>query len=248
MSKIDDFVVNPSLIDSLRERITNASRASSTLEQASQEFIKITYEAFSDSLILARLFATATYEELPPKNKQFVDELSKKANIASKINKNTLVLSLLGTCGQERHWNNKNESKGHIGIPLASGDFIESIPMMSRLLKELGMGLSWIDKADTKMVTQTLGLLAGVFHVEDAKTAVDNMGRKIIAEQGFVLSYGVKTVFGLGGGYAGYPRFITAIFFTKDDIPKNVADRFMDLIITFKVNTIRHILNKTIFS
>ncbi|MFH0940065.1 MAG: hypothetical protein V1899_12410 [Planctomycetota bacterium] len=53
-------------------------------------------------------------------------------NIAHLVKNETLVLSLMGTRGDEPAWNDRRSSAGHIGIPLASADFINKIPMMIR--------------------------------------------------------------------------------------------------------------------
>src|SRR5512144_2112177 len=98
-------------------------------------------------------------------------------------------------------WNDRRNSQGHVGIPLATSDFIEAIPMMSRLLKELGMGLDWIDSNDTSMVARALGSSSGLFYVPDAALEIDAKGRKVIAGQDFVKTHGVKTVFGMGGAF-----------------------------------------------
>ncbi len=63
-----------------------------------------------------------------------------------------MVLSLLGTRGEDMRWNDRRNSQGHVGIPLVSADFIDAIPMMSRLLKELGLDLNWIASDDTESI------------------------------------------------------------------------------------------------
>jgi len=93
------------------------------------------YDEFEESIVLARLFATVPFGELPAYNQEFVNKLADSTGITQLINDKTYILSLLGTHGVEENWNARLNSQGHIGIPLASADFIDSIPMMSRLLK-----------------------------------------------------------------------------------------------------------------
>ena len=195
----------------LKNVISNETKGATLLEYAAQKYIDIIYEKFKDSIVLVRLFATIQFKDLPKPNQIFVNKLAKSAGIASLIKDNTFILSLLGTNGENQQWKNRYNSKGHIGIPLASSDFIEEIPMMSRLLKELGLGLDWIDADDTKIVSSTIGKMSGMFYVPDAKITTDKKGRKIIVADDFVSKYGVKTVFGIGGGYVLKPIFLTNI-------------------------------------
>ena len=110
--------------------------------------------------------------------------------------------------------------------------------MMSKLLKELGLDLSWLDSGDHSITKQLMGNISGVFYVEDASTATDYKGRRIISSQEFVDSYGVKTVFGMGGSYSSCDTFITAILFTRDSIPQGVAERYSLLVNGLKLATV----------
>jgi hypothetical protein len=246
MSKISDVTV--SSITALRGKIEYDIRNCTCLEDAAQKYTDLMYEEFKDSIVLVRFFATLPFKNLPAPNQRFVTNLAASAGISSLIDDQTLVLSLLGTRGEEDAWNNRRNSRGHVGIPLASGDFIEAIPMMSRLLKELGLGLDWIDSGDTEIVAKTVGGMAGVFYVPDARTTVDQKGRKIIAAQDFVSAYDVKTVFGIGGGYLTGYVFITNIVFTRETIEKRQTERFMPVVNTFKTGTIRMVSGNKIFA
>ncbi|MBN1883684.1 MAG: hypothetical protein JW885_16080 [Deltaproteobacteria bacterium] len=198
--------------------VSDIVKGSSTLEDASQKYTELLYKTFRESIIQTRIFVTVPFAQLPDKNKDFVTGLAKKTNITELIKDQTPVLSLLGTNGVEVSWNDRRKSQGHVGIPLASADFIEAIPMMSRLLKSLGADLDWIDSRDSDIVTKTLGSMSGVFYVEDAQTETDSKGRKIIAAQDFVRKYDVKTVFGIGGGISRTPYFVVNVNFLRDTI------------------------------
>lgn len=221
----------------LSDKLTKGLERKESLEKAAQVYTELMYSEFSESIILARLFLTVPFVNLPNENKDFVMNLAKSAEITDLINDQTLVLSLMGTSGIKPEWNERKKSKGHIGIPMASSDFIEEIPMMSRLLKQVGVDLSWIEKGDSHIVSRTFGQIGGVFYVEDAKTEVDTRGRKIIAAQDFVEAEGVKTVFGIAGGYIGGAAFAVTIIFLREVISKEFAERFLSSIIRFKTNT-----------
>ncbi|MBI1877719.1 MAG: hypothetical protein HYR94_05730 [Chloroflexi bacterium] len=246
MSKINE--VNSTAIAALQGKITNEIKVCNCLEQAAQKLTDVMYAEFQDSFVLVRLYATVPFNELPAANQAFVTKLAAAQNITSLIKDQTLVLSLLGTRGVNPAWNSRYNSKGHVGIPLASADFIEAIPMISRLLKELGLSLDWIGSQDTEIVTRSMGKIAGLFYVPDAKTAVDQKGRKIIAAQDFVAANNVKTVFGFGGGYFVGATIVVVIAFALETIEKSKAERFMPLVNVFKTGTTSLVSNRKIFA
>ena len=233
---------------SLQDKIAEQVADHTTLEAAAQQYMSILYETLSESLVLARLFATIPFEELPETNKGFVLDLARSAGISELIGDRTMVLSLLGSRGSKPEWNDRRNSKGHVGIPLASSNFIDRIPMMSRLLKELGAGIDWIDSQDTDLVAKTFENLSGVFFVKDAGKEVDIQGRKIIAAQDFVEQEDVKTVFGIGGCYMGSSTFFTTILFSRDSMEKELASRFMLQANKFKTATLDLVNEGRIFS
>jgi hypothetical protein len=220
-----------------------------SLEEAAQKYIDTIYEEFEESLVLVRMFLSVSYSELPRFNQKFVTNLAAEKGIALELKNNTPVLCLIGTRGEEPEWNEWQKSKGHIGIPLVSTEFIETIPMVSRLLSDLGLSLNWLKNSDSGLDIDVRGNIAGIFFVEDAKKSTDSKKRKIIPMQGFVKTYNVCSVFGIGGRYMlGSNNFVTVIFFTKEKFSKATAQRFVSLINLFKISTIRLVGQKRIFS
>lgn len=214
------------LID-LQNEVAARVEGCSSLEEAAQRYMSTLFEALSESIALVRLFASIPYKDLPEKSRGFVRSLAESASIAELIHDETLVLSLLGSRGEKSEWNDRRNSKGHTGIPLVSAAFIDRIPMMARLLKELGAGIDWIDAQDTELVARTFQNLSGVFYVRDARTEVDSQNRAIIAAQDFVEAHCIKTVFGIGGCYLGTSLFFTTIVFVRDFLERETVERFM---------------------
>ena len=209
-----------------------------SFEEAAQQYTTMLYKEFKESIVLARLFATVPYEQLSFENKLFVDNLVRDREICHVLHDHTPVLSLLGTSGAEPVWNDRRNSHGHVGIPLISAAFIDSIPMMSRLLKQLGLGLDWIDQGDTNIVKHTMGRISGVFFVPDAASEKDHLGRKIIPAQDFVTKYNVKTVFGYGGGYLESSTFYTTIIFLRETLDENKVRQITANLSFFKAITV----------
>jgi hypothetical protein len=232
----------------LERRVQKVTRASASLEEALQRYTELIYQHFAESIVLARVFATGLYRDLPAFNRRFVDELARSKNIVERVVPDMLTLSLLGTSGVEPDWNDRRRSQSHIGIPLASAAFVDAIPMVARMLHELGLGFDWIDSRDTALTLKTLGSINGVFHVADATTAVDAQGRKIIPSQDFVRKYGIRSVLGVGGAYIGYPVFIVAILFCRDEVSREHADEFIAHIHRIKASTVDLVHRGQIFA
>jgi hypothetical protein len=236
-----------SQIKDLKDKVTEGVKGARAFEQAAQIYTESIYSAFRESVVLARVFASIRYHNLPAEITRFVDVLASSKGISKLISKDTLVLTLMGSSGARPAWNDRKKSDGHIGIPLASADFIEAIPMMSRLLKELGVGLDWIDSGDTDIVKKTIGSMTGMFYVPDARTAKDKKGRDIIAARDFVSSNDVQSVFGFGGGYLLTDVFCITIIFLREELSRQSAEQFAGMMAFFKTITNDLIKDKKLF-
>ncbi|HUV13143.1 MAG TPA: hypothetical protein VMY18_05840 [Acidobacteriota bacterium] len=212
-------------------------REAGSLEEASQELAASLHRNFEESAVLARVFATVPYEALPSSNRKFVDNLADSADARSGLKPSTPVLSLVGTYGPESNWQDRQKSQGHVGIPLISSAFVDAIPMISRLIKELGLALEWVDSNDTEKIVETIGTKAGLFYVEDAASATDSDGRKIIAAQDFVSDHNVGSVFGTAGAYPS-GQLAVAVVFCRERVSRSVAELFLPLTDLFKAGTV----------
>ncbi len=231
----------------LQCKIKELDRKHNTLADAAQQYMSILYDELEESIVLTRLFATIPFKDIPESNKEFVMTLAHSNGVSEQIKEETLILSLLGSRGAKPEWDDRCKSKGHIGIPLISSDFVDRIPMMSRLLQQLGASIDWIEDADTKLVANVFKSISGVFYVRDAATEVDNKGRKIIAAQDFVNEEKVKSVFGIGGGYVNNSLFFTNVIFLREFIEKEMAEHFMHQASRFKIATMGLVVDGKIF-
>lgn len=219
---------------------------SSSLEQAAQRYVQAIYTQFRDDIVLARLYATTPCSELPDDNQAFVSNLARQNGVKQLLRKETLVLSLLGTAGVEAAWNDRKKSRGHVGIPLVSAAFVDSIPMLSRLLGDLGVELQAFDANDSG-VRKLLG--AGdnrVFYVADASTTQDSRGRLVIPATDFVSEHRVKTVIGAGGPYPD-GTIVSVLLFTRASIERTHAERLATLVSAFKSRTAKFVTSRRIF-
>lgn len=208
----------------LQRRAQRRIHGADSLEQAAQRYVETIYAELSDSLVLLRLFATVPFAALPEPRRVFVEAIAEA--MGTQLADETSVLTLLGTVGVEPAWCDAERSQGHLAIPLASKAFVDAVPMLSRMLQELGVGLDWFDNTERAIVGKTFGLQSSLFYVERALEAVDGRGRKIITAQTFAARYGVETVFGVGGGYVGTPVFMTIIGFCRETLAEAQVEGF----------------------
>ncbi len=167
----------------IQEDLKGTLDGAHSLEEAAQQFVDVVYGNFNESLVLLRVFVTIPMAELPKEVCAFVEDLAKEAGVP--MEQTSHVLTLLGTAGIASQWNNRESSKGHQGIPLATPDFVTSIPMMSALLEQLGFELGWIRGAP-EIVAHKIGRMSGTFYVPEASSTKDDNGRLIISAQDFV--------------------------------------------------------------
>ena len=223
-------------------------KACATLDKAAQTFCDTLFDELRESVALVRVYATVPYQKLPDANRHFVDKLTTDLGVKSTLRDDTLVISLMGTRGQNADWNDRRKSKGHVGIPLCSASFVDSIPMMSRLLRAMGKDLAWIDSKDSKIVSSVLGTMSGVFYVADAATEKDSAGRVVIPAVDFVTNNGVKSVFGFGAGYMIGNVMAIFLFFCKESVSQEQAARFQQLANGFKTATLQVVSLNRLFS
>lgn len=230
-----------------RDRIQEDVSTCAHVQAAAQRYARLLYEEFKDAAVLVRLFVTLPYQDLPARDKTFVAGLARAENLSALLNDKTRVLSLLGTAGTQPQWNDRYQSQSHLGIPLLTANFVKSIPMVSRLMNDMGIDLAWFDELDQEIVIKSLGHTAGVFYVRDAVTRLDQQQRKVVSAQDFVAAHKIKTVFGLGGSYLN-GSFVTIIIFTRETIEQDRVERLTPLVNTFKVATMSKLMRGAIFA
>jgi hypothetical protein len=205
-----------------------------SLEEAAQALAAALYIQFAESAILTRVYVTVPFAALPPLMREFVQALP---GAAAALDETTPVLSLVGTQGQKIDWNDRRKSRQHRAIPLISAEFVDGIPMIARLLRELGVPLDWMDSHDARRLVTTIGSTVGLFYVEDAVRAVDDRGRKVIPAVDFIFAYNVKSVFGAGGAYSSGQMLVVVVFFCRDLVARTTAELFLSLVDLFRGKT-----------
>jgi hypothetical protein len=134
----------------------------------------------------------------------------------------------MASVGQSAAWNSRFLSQGHRAIPLPSPEIVEKAPMISQLIKELGLELSAVLQPSPEVVKELAGKRHGVFHVENA------LGSPYIpAQQEFVVRHGIESVVGIGG-MLPTGDFFAVILFSTVHVPASAAERFRTLALDVK--------------
>jgi len=231
----------------LRKAINAAlSLPAISLEQAAQNVVRTLYEEFKGSVILARIFVTVPCLQLPATLRLVVQKVA--AGAAHAVTDETPVLTLIGTYGTQASWRDCRLSKGHAGIPLSSPSFIGSMPMVSRLLNELGIDIGAFDQEDRRTFVDLGLFMSGAFYVEDAATTTDRWNRRVIPAQDFVASHGVRTVFGGGAAYPASGTILTLVLFTSERLPMTIKQNALIAINELRALTQHFISSQRIFS
>jgi hypothetical protein len=229
----------------VQDRLRSYLQATATLEAAAAACVRSLHGEFSESIVLARLFVSLPFASLCEPLRRKAWDVVEAQSLHGFVTDRTPVLTLLGTYGREPAWCDRHASAHHAAIPLCSQSFVDSIPMIARMLQEMGVDLG-LD-ADDRHVSRILGSgWTGLFYVDDARSARDQHGRRIIPAADFVERHGVRTVFGLGKAYAN-GSIATLIVFTNTLVPRNKVMDLAALITLFKAATMDHLQNGAIF-
>ena len=182
-------------------------------------------QVLTDACICAgTCYKTHAYGSLEPELQSFA-----RRALGTEAPRPTMkCLTLMATVGQSAAWNSRHFSRGHKTVPLPSPEIVEKAPMISQLIKELGLELSSVLQPSSDVVTELAGKRHGVFHVENA------LGSPYIpAQEDFVVQFGIRSVVGFGGMLATGDLFAVILFATVP-VPSSAANRFKTVALDVK--------------
>jgi hypothetical protein len=120
------------------DRLKAGVRPDDCLEDVAQALCSTLYTRYTGAVALVRVFLSAPGEELPEAVQRSAAALA-RAKGEPALARGSRVLALAGTRGAREEWNDRRRSRGHAAIPLVSPAFVDAIPMISQLLKQLGL-------------------------------------------------------------------------------------------------------------
>jgi hypothetical protein len=199
------------------------------LETSAQRICKFFYDELhgpdiEHACALVRCYKTHPFGLLEPDLQRFARGMLGTLQPTSDMK----CLTLMATVGSTGSWNSRQLSRGHRAIPLPSPEIVEKAPMISQLIKELGVDINHVLQPSPDVVNELGGKRHGVFHVEHA------LGSPYIpAQEEFVERHGIQSVLGIGGMLATGDLFAVILFATVH-VPVSTADRFKALALDVK--------------
>ncbi len=202
-----------------------------SMEEAANRVVRYLYEHLVDkpsgkpSCALVRFFKTHSYEGLDATLREFANRmLGGRAPLPA-----MQCLTLLATAGDKPEWNSRGASVGHQAIPLPSPEMVSRAPMISNLIKQLGLEIETVVKPDPRLLTDLEQRSFNVFHVPDAAGS-----SYIPAQQEFVVPSQIKSVLGFGGVLSAGSLF-AVVMFSKCPIGRETAELFKPLALNVKM-------------
>jgi serine phosphatase RsbU (regulator of sigma subunit) len=200
------------------------------MEEASNRIVRYLYENFctkptgEKSCALVRLFKTHPYEDLEAELAEYARSMLDHYPPLPAMK----CMTLLATVGEQTEWNSRHRSVGHKAIPLASEFVVAQIPMISQLIRQLGLDIKTVINPGPDLLVEIEQRKYNVFYVPEA------IGNPYIpAQDSFVIPFGIKSVLGFGGLLPSGNLF-AIIMFLKVQIPHSTAQMFSTLALNVK--------------
>jgi hypothetical protein len=201
-----------------------------TLREAAERAVEFFYRELVDergqpACALVRFFKTHPYRDLAPE----LQEIARAAAPEAAMRPDLRCLTLVATRGQEPDWNEPASSRGHRAIPLTSVEMVQQAPMIAQLITQLGIPIAHVVRPSRELMLDQAEKTHNVFYVERAAGSPH-----IVAQETFVVPYGIESVLGFGGLLATGDLFAT-ILFSKVPIPPEVAEHFRVVGLNLKI-------------
>ena len=230
MFRLDSFSIDDLL--ECRDAFREIGERSDTFEAVAQGIAEFLQGCLVDgsggpACALVRLYKTHPHGDLPPTVRRFVERTGR----GHEIRGSTRCLTLLGTAGVEREWNDRTASLRHQAIPLSSTEVVERSPMIVGLIEQLGLDVASV--VDPEVDPLTLHHRDyDLFFVPDALSSP-----LVPAQDEFVVPYAIRSVVGCGGVLPSGDLF-ALILFTKVRLSSETADLFRTLALSVKATLV----------
>lgn len=174
--------------------------------------------------VLSRFYKTHPFGSLDPELQAFA-----RASAGGDLDPETRCLTLLATVGDEEEWCSRHRSRGHRAIPLPSAEAVDQAPMIARLVRQLGMDVSFVVRPAPDLLMDRHQHSFNVFFVPEAAGSP-----YIPAQEEFVVPYGVRSVVGFGGLLPNGDLY-SVILFVRVPVPRPAAEMFQPLALATKL-------------
>ena len=177
----------------------------------------------NQAFALVRLFQTSVLADMDKPLQRVAESLDPDTPLAL----DTKCLVLVGTAGDLPRWNDRQQSTRHQAIPLPNAEAVERLPMISSLIRQLGLSVGGVLDGNHGALIEGVG--AKVFHVADARGSAF-----IPVQEDFVIPHGIRSVVGFGDLLPSGQLF-TVICFSKTAITEETAVLFSYLSLSAKL-------------
>lgn len=206
------------------------SASAGSMEGVAARIVGYLHESLTDAegepaCALVRFYQTHPYGGLPANLRSFADGVLGETITPWDAMK---CLTLVASTGDDPAWRCRSTSSGHKAIPLPSADFVARIPMIHRLVGQLGLDVQNVLAPDPSFLLDVEQRTFNVFHVAEAT------GSPFIPAQEFVAKHGIRSVLGFGGMLMTGDLF-TIILFSKVAVERETAELFATLALGVKM-------------
>ncbi|MEY2463324.1 MAG: phosphoserine phosphatase RsbU/P [Acidimicrobiaceae bacterium] len=215
--------------------------AATSMEEAARATVGYLRDNFVEkstgepSLSLVRFYKTHPYDRLEPDLQDYASAATPGQTNLSGVR----CLTLLATAGEEPAWNNRALSRGHKAIPLLSTEAVDRMPMVSRLIAQLGFDVADLIDHEAQSIHDLEQRAHNVFYVPEARDS-----EHVPAQNDFVIPYGIRSVLGFGGLLPDRSLF-AVVMFSSTPIPPLTADVFAAVALSVKVAMLRFVDDRT---
>jgi two-component system NtrC family sensor kinase len=204
-----------------------------TIEDAAERAVEFFHRELVDengapACALVRFFKTHPYADLPDDLQAIARAATPEAGSIADLR----CLTLVATRGDEPDWNSRQASRGHRVIPLTSVEMVQRAPMIAQLITQLGVGIANVVRPSRTLLLDQDRATQNVFFVPRALGSPH-----IVAQEEFVVRYGIQSVLGFGGLLSSGDLF-AVILFSKVAIPPDAADQFRVVGLNLKIATL----------
>lgn len=204
-----------------------------TLEDAAERAVEFFHRELVDergapACALVRFFKTHPYHDLPEELQEVVRAASPEASSVPDLR----CLTLVATRGDEPAWNSPATSRGHRVIPLMSVEMVQQAPMIAQLITQFGLPIANVVRPSRTLLLDQEQTTHNVFFVARAPGSPH-----IVAQEDFVVRYGIQSVLGFGGLLSSGDLF-AVILFSRVAVSPDAADQFRVVGLNLKISVL----------
>lgn len=229
-------------IEGLRATLQARRDQKRSVAGTAQIFVEELRAAFP-VFVLARVYFVLPARALPYAERALAEVRAGGVALADKDR----VVCLLGTDGVQAEWRSRLDSKERLVMPTANGAHAAVCPLVARLVARLDDDFVDESEAGPVVTRKMLGAKNGMLYLADARAAVDERGRPVVASPSFVEKNGIRTIFGMGGAFTD-DTYVVVMVFADRCFERLWVDRFPSLVSNLKMATMGAVTEGSIFS